>query len=79
LINAVDEDTKLSAKEKSVLTEHLGKVKESLGSDPVGQLQIMEQRMTDTGVSPEAIETYFQPYVMRVIDQQKARESIEMQ
>jgi len=79
LINAVDEDTKLSAKEKAVLTEHLGKVKESLGSDPVGQLQIMEQRMTETGVSPEAIETYFQPYVMRVIDQQKARESIEMQ
>tara|TARA_R100000742_G_C4279432_1_gene104011 strand:- start:3953 stop:6400 length:2448 start_codon:yes stop_codon:yes gene_type:complete len=79
LINAVDEDTKLSAEEKAVLTDNLEKVKESLGSDPVGQLQIMEQRMTDTGVSPEAIETYFQPYVMRVIDQQKARESIEMQ
>ena len=43
----------------------------NLGSSPVPTVQTEIQKLQDAGVSQEAIDTYVQPYVDRVISQQR--------
>ena len=64
-------DQSLSRVDRGRIITSLENLTNNLGSSPVPTVQTEIQKLQDAGVSQEAIDTYVQPYVDRVISQQK--------
>ena len=64
-------DQSLSRVDRGRIITSLENLTNNLGSSPVPTVQTEIQKLQDAGVSQEAIDTYVQPYVDRVIGQQK--------
>ena len=78
LIEAVNNDTTLSALDKSLLIPALLSMKKNLGSNPVESgTKIIEDLATRLG-NPEAIQQYVVPYLNRVTQQQPNQQQVEV-
>ena len=78
LIEAVNNDTALSALDKSLLIPALLSMKKNLGSNPVESgTKIIEDLATRLG-NPEAIQQYVVPYLNRVTQQQPNQQQAEV-
>jgi len=64
-------DQSLSRGDRALIITSLENLTNNLGSSPVPTVQTEIQKLQDLGVSQEAIDTYVQPYVDRVISQQR--------
>ena len=71
LQNGAALDQSLSRVDRGRIITSLENLTNNLGSSPVPTVQTEIQKLQDAGVSQEAIDTYVQPYVDRVISQQR--------
>ena len=70
LVEGVTTDPQLNRVQKGRLITSLDVLANNLGSDPVAAAQEQVQKLEEAGVPQEAIDTYIQPYVDRVVRQQ---------
>ena len=74
LMEALKADGSVPHKQKAVLLNALGQMKLDLGSDPVGAVKALADRLLEQDVSQQAIGQYFVPYIERVMQQQSAKQ-----
>ena len=72
-------DKKVSRVDRGRLITSLENLTNNLGSNPVETVQTEVQKLQDQGVNQDAIDKYVQPYVDRVVRQQRPKPRLSME
>ena len=74
LRDKMDNDTTILAEDRATLGDAFDSMTLNLGKDPVASLEAIVSRATGNLMKPKLAETYLNPYIERVKQQQKAKD-----